>query len=352
MIVDDSPQNLKLLETMLSKQGYKVVPIPKGVMALAVARRNPPDLVLLDIDMPDMDGFEVCREMRADKQLSEIPILFISAMTGVEAKVKAFEQGGQDYITKPFQFEEVKARVETHLHLVQLRKELRQYSHVLEDKVQEQVQEISDSQLATILAMAKLAENRDDDTGQHIERVQLFCKMLAEELFRQNAYKEIVTQEFSEMIYHCSPLHDIGKVGIADRILLKPGKLTPEEFEIMKTHTTIGARTLETVKKRYPRNAFIAMGARIAKCHHEKWDGSGYPIGLKGNDIPIEAQILAVADVYDALRSKRVYKDAFSHEKSSEIIFEGAGKHFNPALVGVFEKLEKEFKDVRDQMGG
>ncbi|MGE4345468.1 MAG: HD domain-containing phosphohydrolase [Geoalkalibacter sp.] len=350
MVIDDTPANLKLLEQMLHGRGYRVMEFPRGDMALKAAAKNPPDLILLDIMMPEMDGFEVCRRLKADKKLKDIPVLFISALDDTESKLQAFSEGGVDYVAKPFQEAEVLARVKTHLELWRMRRELEIYSHHLEDLVREKVQEISDSQLATIVAVSKLAEYRDDETGQHIERTRTFCRMLARKLRKNRRYAQSITDAFIENIYHAAPLHDIGKVGIPDNILLKPGKLTPEEFEIMKTHTTIGANTLQAVRARYPKNAFINMGIAIARSHHEKWDGSGYPDGLSGEDIPLSARIMALADVYDALRSKRPYKEAFSREKARTIIEEGAGTHFDPVVVEAFLALEPEFSAIREQM--
>ncbi|MDX9789055.1 MAG: two-component system response regulator [Desulfobacterales bacterium] len=343
MLVDDTPANLHLLENMLQSRGYKIVEFPNGEMALRAIAKNPPDLILLDILMPEMDGFEVCRRLKADEKLKDIPVLFISAMDDTINKVKAFSQGGVDYVTKPFQEEEILARLTTHLSLRWAQQELKKQNLYLEDLVREKVKEISDSQLSTILAISKLAEYRDDETGQHIERTRIFCKILAQELQKNKRYAKIITDMFIENIFHASPLHDIGKVGIPDHILLKPGKLTPEEFDIMKTHTTIGAKTLQNVRDRYPQNAFINMGIDIARSHHEKWDGTGYPDGLAGEEIPLSGRILAIADVYDALRSKRPYKNPVSHEKSCALIREGTGKHFDPAVVGAFLSIESEF---------
>jgi putative two-component system response regulator len=350
MVVDDTPANLKLLEEMLQQQSYRVKQFPRGAMALKAAARNPPDLILLDIMMPEMDGFEVCRRLKADENLKDVPVLFISALDGTDYKIKAFSAGGLDYVTKPFQKKEVLSRVKTHIELHQARRELKKHSLHLEELVQEKVQEISDSQLATILAISKLAEYRDYETGGHIERTQAFCQILARELQEYHSYAESITDSFIESIYHASPLHDIGKVGIADNILLKPGKLTPEEFEIMKTHTIIGSTTLQTVQCKYPGNAFINMGIALTRSHHEKWDGSGYPEGLVGEEIPFSCRIMAIADVYDALRSKRPYKEAFSHEKSCRIIEEEAGSHFDPVAVEAFTKIKSEFAVIRERM--
>jgi putative two-component system response regulator len=320
-------------------------------MALKAARENAPDLILLDIMMPEMDGFEVCGRLKADAALKEIPVIFISALDDVTNKVSAFSGGGVDYVPKPFQAEEVLARVRTHLTLRRMQRELERHNLHLEELVREKVKEISDSQLATILALSRLAESRDDDTGRHIERTRTFCRLLAERLCDHPRYAASINEAYLENIFHAAPLHDIGKVGIPDRILLKPGRLTPEEFEIMKAHTVIGARTLQAARSRYPGNAFLNMGIAIAHSHHERWDGSGYPDGLAGEDIPLAGRIMALADVYDALRSKRPYKPAFSHEKSRDIILAEAGKQFDPVLVETFKGLEVKFAEIREKMG-
>jgi len=346
MVVDDTPANLKLLEEMLSGEGYRALMFPSGSLALKAAVRNPPDLILLDIMMPEMDGFETCRRLKEDSATQEIPVIFLSALNDTESKVKAFSMGGVDYVTKPFQFSEVKTRVETHIALRRSQTLLKRQNQHLEEMIQEKVREISESQLATIFAVSKLAESRDDETGWHIERTRIFCRDLAQKLADTSSYGAEITSDFIENIYHASPLHDIGKVGITDNILLKPGRLTAEEFEIMKTHTLIGASTLQTVYQKYPGNAFLSMGIDIALSHHEKWDGSGYPDGLAGEQIPLSARIMAIADVYDALRSKRPYKEPFSHEKSSAIIREGAGRHFDPQVVEAFIALEPELADI------
>ena len=223
---------------------------------------------------------------------------------------------------------------------------LLKYNIELEEIVNKKVAEISKSQIATIYALVKLAESRDDDTGTHIERTSTLCKLMAQYLSLLPEYKEIINDKYIDNIYKASPLHDIGKVGIPDSILLKPGKLTKDEFDIMKSHTTIGYKTLSEVQRKYKNNGFIKMGMEIAKYHHEKWDGTGYPIGLSENEIPISARIMALVDVYDALRSKRVYKEAFTHEKTYEIIKEGRGKHFDPLIVDVFLENHEKFKDV------
>ena len=234
--------------------------------------------------------------------------------------------------------------------LKEVEDKLEKYSKSLEQMVTEKVKETSEAQMATLFALVKLAESRDDETGAHIERTASFCRLLAEKARALPAYADIITDEYLTAIYRASPLHDIGKVGISDLILLKPGKLTPEEFTIMKTHVEIGFQTLKSVDKRFMNNAFIQMGLDITRYHHEKWDGSGYLAELKGEDIPLSARIMALSDVYDALRSKRVYKPAYTHEKSMEIIEEGRGTHFDPTLTDLFLAHNKEFEALYDSL--
>lgn len=228
--------------------------------------------------------------------------------------------------------------------------ELERYSKHLEEMVSDKVKEISEAQMATIFALVKLAESRDDDTGAHIERTASFCRLLAGKVRELPQYQTVIDEDYLTTIYRASPLHDIGKVGISDLILLKPGKLTPDEFAVMKTHVEIGYQTLMTIDKRYQNNAFIQMGLDITRYHHEKWDGSGYMAELRGEQIPLSARIMALSDVYDALRSKRVYKTAFSHETSLAIIKEGRGKHFDPTLVDLFLANDKEFEELFDAL--
>lgn len=343
MIVDDTPANLQLLETMLVEKNYRVLSFPRADVAFKAAVKNPPDLVLLDITMPGMDGYQFCAGLKADSHICDTPVIFISGLNEPIDKVKAFGVGGIDYITKPFQIEEVQARVETHLNLRRLQQKVEQHNRCLEDQVQAYAQEIIASQIATIIALAKLAESRDDDTGKHIERVQLYCRLIAERLAETSAYQQEVTPDFIESIYLASPLHDIGKVAIADSILLKKGKLTVPEFEAMKTHTLIGAKTLASALVKYPQNIFLRTGLTIARSHHERWDGSGYPDGTKGENILLYARVMAIADVYDALTSSRCYRTALSHEEAYGKIVAGSGTQFDPALVTVFIDISDEF---------
>jgi putative two-component system response regulator len=350
MVVDDNPANLKLMEGMLRSGGYEVRSFPRGRMALAAASEKPPDLILLDIDMPEMTGYEVCERLKSSALLSEIPVIFLSAMNDAEDKLRGFRAGGVDFVSKPFQFEEVRARVDAHVRLRRLQQEIKTDNCRLQELVHIQVKKIADAQMETLFAIARLAEARDDETGRHVERVQAFCELLAVGLSEHPKHKTTVTSAWIRNIVHASPMHDIGKVAIPDRILLKPGPLTPEEFVIMRTHAELGSQTLKTVHERYPDNDFIEMGIALARSHHEWWDGTGYPDALAGEEIPLCARILAVADSYDALRSRRPYKPAIQHAESCAMILRDSGKHFDPAVTAVFSELGDTFRDVWERM--
>ncbi len=358
LVVDDVPANLRLLGDLLGNCGYKVLSVPRGEVALQAAERCVPDLILLDINMPGLNGYEVCRRLKANPKLREIPVIFISALNEAIDKVQAFRCGGVDYVSKPFEFEEVQARVDTHLRLRRYQREMERWNDQLQKIVWEQInmivenqEEIALAQMATITAMSKIAEARDSDTGKHIERTQSYCRALASELRKNTEFSELIDDDFVRDIYHASPLHDIGKVAVPDAILLKPARLTPEEFDIIKRHTLIGAKNLQAVADRYPNNGFIRMGIQVSRSHHERWNGAGYPDGLQGAAIPLSAQIMAVADVYDALRSKRVYKAAYSHEVSRDIIVSDTGTHFSPAAGEAFLRIEKEFLEISERLG-
>jgi len=350
LIVDDSPENLRLLAAVLKRGGLVPRPVTSGRLAIEAAVIDPPDLVLLDISMPEMSGFDVCRWFKQDERLRSIPIIFISGLQGTDDKVDAFRAGGIDYVSKPFQELEVLVRVKTHLRLRELQAELTSHNAQLEQRVAEQVKAISASQMATIFALAKLAEARDDDTGKHVERVRTFGKMLAEQMREMGLHGAYLTATFIDNLYQTAALHDVGKVGIPDAILLKPGKLTTEEFVEMKKHCAIGASTLATVLKRHPDNQFLRMGVDVARSHHEKWDGSGYPDNLKGATIPLAARIVALADFYDALTSNRCYRRAHTHVDTCAMIRESSGTHFDPDVVTAFSTLDSQFRQIRHEM--
>jgi putative two-component system response regulator len=347
MIVDDETQNLRLLGSILKRAGYSVRPVKEGRQAIEAVIADPPDIIILDLLMPEMSGIDVCRWLKNDGRCHDIPVIFISGENTVQRKVEAFCAGGEDFITKPFSADEVLARIKTHLSLQDMRTRLLDQNISLEQRVAEQVRLTTDTQMALIFALAKLAELRDDDTGSHIERVQTSSKILAEELRVSSLRKAVFTDQFIETLHQAAALHDIGKVGIRDAVLLKPGKLTPDEFEEMKRHCEIGAEAMEAVLKRHPDNQFLMMGIDVARYHHEKWNGAGYPHGLAGESIPFSARILAVADVYDALTNKRCYRAAFSHDEASSMLIAGEGKDFDPEVVTAFRAKETVFKHLR-----
>ena len=347
LVVDDTPDNLQLMSGLL-KTDYKVKVANNGERALKIAAGDPPpDLILLDIMMPDMNGYEVCQRLKADALTRDIPVIFLTARAGVEDEKTGLELGAVDYITKPISPPIVLARVRTHLQLKASADFLRDKNAYLEAEVEKRTREVAAIQDVTILVMASLAETRDTDTGNHIRRTQFYVKALAEKLRSHPRFAAFLSERNITMLFKSAPLHDIGKVGIPDRILLKPGRFEPEEFEIMKTHTTLGRAAIEHAEKSLGTNVdFLAMAKEIAQSHQEKWDGSGYPEGLSGDGIPISARLMALADVYDALISRRVYKEGMPHEKAVDIIRAGKSSHFDPDVVDAFIELQDDFRAI------
>jgi putative two-component system response regulator len=347
LVVDDTPDNLSLMQALL-KDKYKVKGANNGEKGLKIASsENPPDLILLDIMMPGMDGYEVCRRLKANPATRDIPVIFLTAKTEVEDEQLGFELGAVDYITKPVSPPIVLARVHTQLTLKASADFLRDKNVFLETEVTKRTREVVAIQDVTILAMASMAETRDADTGNHIRRTQRYVKALAWKLSTHPRFSAFLTVQNIGLLFKSAPLHDIGKVGIPDRILLKPGKLTPEEFEIMKTHTTLGRDAIAHAEQELGAEvAFLTLAKEIAYSHQEKWDGSGYPEGLKGDQIPISARLMALADVYDALISRRVYKEPQTHEQAKAIIVQTSGRHFDPDVVEAFLAIEENFRAI------
>jgi putative two-component system response regulator len=323
LVVDDDEIGLAVVRNALEHVGHDVLTAANGEEALDVLRREDVRLVITDWEMPVIDGLDLCRAIRK-RSGGYVYVILLTSHGSSAAIVTGMSAGADDFIVKPFNQAELMARV-------------RAGERVLALETREMV----------IFALAKLAESRDSDTGQHLERVQRYAKKLAEALMENPAYKDEVDSEFVRLVYQTSPLHDIGKVGIPDCVLLKPGRLSDHEFDIMKSHTLMGAHTLDAALREYPTARFLQMARDIAMSHHERWDGLGYPQRLAGTDIPLAARIVAVADVYDALTSKRVYKNSFTHTVAREVILADAGSHFDPDVVKAFEAAETEFLEIR-----
>lgn len=351
LAVDDTPDNLSLISDLL-KDDYHVRVANGGERAIKIVQSdNPPDLILLDIMMPNLDGYKVCEILKADKRTSHIPIIFLTAKTEIEDETRGFEIGAVDYITKPISPPILFARIKTHLSLKIMQDFLRDQNAFLELEVKKRTEEITAIQDVTIHAMASMAETRDNETGNHIRRTQYYVKLLAEKLRFHPRFESFLNNDKTiEMLFKSAPLHDIGKVGIPDAILLKPGRLTVEEFDVMKTHTTLGREAIIQAEKNLGITVpFLQFAKEIAYSHQEKWDGSGYPEGLSGDDIPISARLMAVADVYDALVSRRVYKEPIPHDKALEIMLEGKGRHFDPDMTDAFLECQDEFRQIGEK---
>lgn len=347
LVVDDTADNLTLFSDLL-KDFYRVRVANSGEKALRIlSTGKPPDLVLLDIMMSGMDGYEVLRRMKELPGTADVPVIFLTALSEENDECVGLELGAVDYITKPVSPPIMLARVHTHLQAKAARDFLKDKNSFLEAEVVRRMRELAAVQDVTIMAMASLAETRDNETGNHIRRTQHYVQVLAQHLSEHPRFSATLTPENIPLLFKSAPLHDIGKVGIADRILLKPGKLTPEEFEEMKRHPALGRDAIIAAERQLNTPvSFLRHAREITHCHHEKWDGSGYPQGLSGDEIPVSARLMALADVFDALISRRVYKPPFSLEKSVNIIREGRGAHFDPDVVDAFLANLQTFRDI------
>ncbi len=346
LVVDDSVDSLSFMVHGLS-QDFEVKAAVSGEVALTILRKFDIDVVVLDLVMPNMTGFEVLDSMRSHESLKDVPVIVLTGKESIEDEKKGFELGASDYIHKPVSIPLLNARVKTHLQNKRSRDLLSDKNGYLEKEVNLRIKEFAKMQDAVVFALASLAETRDPETGNHILRTQNYVKILAEELSYRAEYATYLTHETITTLYKAAPLHDIGKVGIEDSILLKPGKLTDEEYEVMKRHSELGLKALEKAEQMADiQSPIIRVAKEIAYGHHEKWDGTGYPNGFAGHAIPLSARLMALADVYDALRCRRVYKDPMSHETAKQIILEGSGSHFDPEVVDAFLKKEKEFISI------
>jgi putative two-component system response regulator len=337
LVIDDEPFFLELLSEALTPH-FNVSLAKNGKQGIKLVNGSaPPDLILLDISMPEMDGYETCRQLKSNPETCEIPVIFLTAKQQPEDELKGFRAGALDYITKPISIPVLLARVSTQLTAAEQR-------IALEQLVQERTDELERTKDAIVYSMGEMAEMRDKETGEHLIRTRDYVGLLARNLALLPRYKNTLTPRLIKAFERAAPLHDIGKVATPDKILLKPGKLTPEEWEIMKLHPMHGKQTIESAEKKIGSTLFIQVAKDIAYSHHEKWDGSGYPLGLKNEEIPLSARLMALADVYDALTTERPYKQVYDHESASEIIVQQRAKHFDPLIINSFEQVNQDFK--------
>ncbi|HPO61247.1 MAG TPA: response regulator, partial [Exilispira sp.] len=352
LIVDDNKENLYILSTVINKNfTVKLFTAETIEEANNILKSNSIHLIILDIIMPSKSGVEYLKELKSSKDYSDIPVIMITAVEDSNIKFSCFEIGAVDYITKPFNPRELVLKLKNHLQLISMQNELVTYNKYLNELVSLKVKEVLNTRNVTIFALAKLAESRDPDTGKHLIRIMNYCKFIAEELAStSNKYK--IDTAFIDTIYHSSILHDIGKVGIPDNILLKPAKLTSSEFEIIKTHTLIGGKTLEEAELMLQFSDFLRMGKEVCYYHHERWDGKGYPFGLKGETIPLSGRIVALADVFDALMSKRIYKPSFAFEQAYDIIITEEEGRFDPLILEIFKNKASEFYRIYEENKG
>lgn len=339
LIVDDVPANIRLLERLLTNEGYHVQGVSSGADALKAIASTPPDLVLLDVMMPHMNGFEVTEQLKSADTTSHIPVILVTAADDKDVHVKGLAAGAEDFLTKPIKTPELLLRVRNLLRLKDNHDTLEQHRDLLERRVNERTEALHHSYRDSIYLLTQAAELRDNETGLHIKRISHYCQALAASLG--------LDKDFQEQIFFASAMHDIGKIGIPDAILLKQGPLTAEEWQVMRTHTTLGAEILTGSTSSY-----IVMGKDIALSHHERWDGSGYPHGLAGEDIPLAARIMSVCDVYDALRSQRPYKKPSDHIKALKVLLVGDERtqpnHFDPNILAAFGKMSSKFAQIYD----
>ncbi|MCL2874540.1 MAG: response regulator [Defluviitaleaceae bacterium] len=345
IIVDDDRLNLKIAKQALD-DSYDVIPVTSGEKLLATLEKIVPSLILLDMEMPGMNGIDTLRALKAKEEYKSIPVIFLTARNDESIEIKALELGASDYLTKPFSIPRLNQRVRQNIRLLSQQRQLIEYSDTLEERVLEQTEIIYELKNSIVQAWADMVEFRDDVTSGHISRTKEYIAALVKGFNKTTIYKEQLANIDTDLLLTSSQLHDIGKIAIEDKILKKPGALTSEEFAEIKKHASIGEQAIRKIMEGVRAKDFLEYAAVIAASHHEKWDGTGYPNGLKGEDIPLIGRIMAIADVYDALVSERPYKTAFPHEKAVEIIMKDSGTHFDPKLCEVFGSVSDEFKAI------
>jgi putative two-component system response regulator len=347
LIIDDDAAILSGIAECLHPH-YQIQTAALGKNGLDLACASPqPDLILLDVELPDIHGYAVCTALKANPLTAQIPVIFMSSHSDAFDVSHGLELGAVDYVTKPVAPPILLARMQTHLRLREAHNTLKNQNTQLEELVNKRTQELLHSQDLTIFALGSIAETRDNETGNHIYRTSAYVEVMARRLAAQSSWQNSMTATDWELIWKSAPLHDIGKVGIPDNVLLKPGKLTPDEFDIMKGHSLLGYNAIRAAESRsHSDDSVLRVAAEIAYTHHERWDGKGYPQGLSGSDIPLSGRLMSLADVYDALISKRVYKPAFPHAEAVQIIREGRGSQFDPEIVDIFLELSDQFNDI------
>ena len=346
-LVDDDVTNLALGNNTLS-QLYKVFTMNSSARLLKMLESNTPDLILLDVEMPEMNGYETIKILKDKNETKDIPVIFLTAQNNVESELMGLSLGAIDYIIKPFSPPLLKKRIEVHLLVESQRKQLKNFNNNLQIMVEEKTKTVVELKNAFLKTIAEMVEWRDGSTGEHIGRTEFYMRILINEVEKHENYKNEVMTWDKELVLQSAQLHDVGKIAIKDKILQKADKLTKEEFNEIKMHVKFGETVIEQIKKYTAERAFLDQAKILIATHHEKWDGNGYPRGLKGDDIPLQGRLMAIADVYDALTSDRPYKKAFSHEEAVEIIVNDKGRHFDPDLVEIFLNISNKFLEAKN----
>jgi putative two-component system response regulator len=345
LLVDDNVTNLIAGKNILKDQ-YKVYPTPTAEIMFGLLENIIPEMILLDIEMPEMNGYEAIKRLKNNPRWADIPVIFLTSKTDEGSELEGLSLGAIDYVTKPFSAPLLLKRIENHLVTETQKKKLKDFNLNLEEMVRQKTVQILNLQNAVLATVAYLVEFRDDVTGEHVSRTQKYLKILLDEMIAEGVYVDEISTWDMDYFLPSAQLHDVGKIAISDTILNKPDKLTKDEFEIMKQHAAIGVQAIKKIEENTEEHSFLRHARLIAGGHHEKWDGTGYPVGLSGKDIPLEGRLMAIADVYDALVSKRPYKDPLGTDEAKQIIESGKGSHFDPALVGVFSKVADKFAET------
>jgi len=344
ILVDDNPINLKLARNTLMGK-YDVFTVPSAAKLFELLEKTLVDIILLDVMMPEMSGYDAIKVLKNNPRTADIPVIFLTSKSDTNSELEGFVQGAVDFVSKPFSPQLLLKRVDVHVLVESQKKELEHINQNLQHLVDEKTEEIQELQNAILKTMSNLVEYRDNVTGDHVERSEYFLKLLTEEMIRQNVYNDEVRDWDMKLFFQSSQLHDVGKIAIRDNILMKPAKLTAEEFNEIKKHTYYGEKVIEKIQESTKESVFLTHAKIMAGTHHEKWDGTGYPRGIAGSDIPLQGRLLALVDVYDALISERPYKKPFPPDEALEIIKQGSGVQFDPALVEIFTAAAQHFPE-------